>query len=134
MIKTKLENLTKEQKHHINSVTRQVLKELGAPIGTIGYTNTMCAVLILVTNYGNQIPMTTPDGVYHTIAGAFDTTPPRVERSIRHLSEVIVNKGEYTLMNRIFGSLISKDSGLITNSNFLYALRDEVMERLGYDF
>lgn len=70
MIKTKLENLTKEQKHRINSVTRQVLKELGAPIGTVGYTSTMCAVLILVTNYENRIPMTTPDGVYHTVAGA----------------------------------------------------------------
>lgn len=131
---SKFENLTKEQKHRINSVTRQVLKELGAPMGTVGYTNTLCAVLILVTNYGSRISMTTPEGVYHTIAKAFDTTPSRVERSIRHLSEVIVNKGEYTIMNRIFGALISKDSGLITNSNFLYALRDEVMERLGYDF
>lgn len=131
---TKFENLTKEQKHRINSVTRQVLKELGAPIGTVGYANTICAVLILVTNYGSRIPMTKPEGVYHTIAKVFDTTPSRVERSIRHLSEVIVNKGEYTIMNRIFGALISKDSGLITNSNFLYALRDEVMERLGYDF
>ena len=134
MIQTKLENLTTEQKHHINSVTRQVLKELGAPIGIVGYANTMCAVLILVTNYGSRIPMTKPGGVYHTIAEACDTTPSRVERSIRHLSEVIVHKGEYTIMNRIFGSLISKDSGLITNSNFLYALRDEVMERLGYSF
>ena len=47
--------------------------------------------------------------LYPTLAGKFDTTVSRVERAIRHAIEVSWNRGDWDLMEEIFGHSVDID-------------------------
>ena len=68
--------------------------------------------------------------LYPELATKFDTTVSRVERAIRHAIEVSWNRGNWDLMEEIFGHSVDIDKAKPTNSEFIVTIADKL--RLDY--
>ena len=64
--------------------------------------------------------------LYPDIASKFDTTVSRVERAIRHAIEVSWNRGDWDLMEEIFGHSVDIDKAKPTNSEFIVTVADKL--------
>lgn len=64
--------------------------------------------------------------LYPSIASTYDTTSSRVERAIRHAIEVSWVRGDYNLMEELFGNSIDYDRSKPTNSEFIVTLADRL--------
>ncbi len=64
--------------------------------------------------------------LYPEIAKKFDTTVSRVERAIRHAIEVSWNRGDWDLMEEIFGHSVDIDKAKPTNSEFIVTIADKL--------
>ena len=64
--------------------------------------------------------------MYPEIAIKYDTTSSRVERAIRHAIEVSWNRGDYDLMEEIFGHSVDYDRAKPTNSEFIATIADRL--------
>lgn len=105
-----------------------VLHELGVPSHIKGYSYIRQSITEVFFN---------PDVVggitkelYPKIAEEFNTTVSRVERAIRHAIEVSWNRGNWDLMQEIFGYSVDIDKAKPTNSEFIVTVADKL--RLEY--
>lgn len=105
------------------SITK-ILHELGIPSHIKGYQYIREGISILYER---------PDVVggitkelYPDIALKFDTTVSRVERAIRHAIEVSWNRGNWQLMEDIFGHSVDIDKAKPTNSEFIVTVADKL--------
>ena len=64
--------------------------------------------------------------MYPSIAERYETTSSRVERAIRHAIEVSWNRGDYDLMEEIFGHSVDYDRAKPTNSEFIATIADKL--------
>ena len=64
--------------------------------------------------------------LYPDIARTFATTVSRVERAIRHAIEVSWNRGNWDLMEEIFGHSVDIDKAKPTNSEFIVTIADKL--------
>ena len=64
--------------------------------------------------------------LYPELATKFDTTVSRVERAIRHAIEVSWNRGNWDLMEEIFGHSVDIDKAKPTNSEFIVTIADKL--------
>ena len=64
--------------------------------------------------------------LYPDIADKFNTTVSRVERAIRHAIEVSWNRGDWDLMEDIFGHSVDIDKAKPTNSEFIVTVADKL--------
>lgn len=64
--------------------------------------------------------------IYPEIASRFDTTASRVERAIRHAIEVSWARGDYDVMEELFGNSVDFDRSKPTNSEFIATLADNL--------
>ena len=64
--------------------------------------------------------------LYPELAEKFDTTVSRVERAIRHAIEVSWNRGNWELMEEIFGHSVDIDKAKPTNSEFIVTIADKL--------
>lgn len=64
--------------------------------------------------------------IYPEIASRFDTTASRVERAIRHAIEVSWARGDYDVMEELFGNSVDFDRSKPTNSEFIATLADSL--------
>ena len=62
--------------------------------------------------------------LYPRIAQDYETTPSRVERSIRHAIEVAWSRGNVEILHEIFGYTICSERGKPTNSEFMALITD----------
>lgn len=69
--------------------------------------------------------------LYPEIAKKYQTTVSRVERAIRHAIEVSWNRGNWQLMEEIFGHSVDIDKAKPTNSEFIVTIADKL--RLEYN-
>ena len=116
--------------HHNNiqiSITK-ILHELGIPSHIKGYQYIRDGVCLIFDN-PNMIGGITKE-LYPELAGKFDTTVSRVERAIRHAIEVSWNRGNWDLMEEIFGNSVDIDRAKPTNSEFIVTVADKL--RLDY--
>lgn len=109
------------------SVTK-ILHELGVPSHIKGYQYIREGILLLYTN-PSMIGGITKE-LYPEIAMKYDTTVSRVERAIRHAIEVSWNRGDWELMEDIFGHSVDIDKAKPTNSEFIVTVADKL--RLEY--
>ncbi len=105
------------------SITK-ILHELGVPSHIKGYQYIREGVSILYDNPG-MIGGITKE-LYPSIAQKFDTTVSRVERAIRHAIEVSWNRGNWDLMQEIFGYSVDIDKAKPTNSEFIVTVSDKL--------
>ena len=89
---------------------RNATMEVKNPIATIE-----------VENYG-----TIKVELYPELATKFGTTVSRVERAIRHAIEVSWNRGNWNLMEEIFGCSVDIDKAKPTNSEFIVTVADKL--------
>ncbi|MBQ7104770.1 MAG: sporulation transcription factor Spo0A [Bacilli bacterium] len=109
------------------SVTK-ILHELGMPSHIKGYQYIREGIMIIYKN-PDVIGGITKE-LYPEIANRFDTTSSRVERAIRHAIEVSWNRGNWDLMEDIFGHSVDIDKAKPTNSEFIVTVADKL--RLEY--
>ena len=64
--------------------------------------------------------------LYPEIAKKYNTTVSRVERAIRHAIEVSWNRGNWQLMEEIFGHSVDIDKAKPTNSEFIVTVADKL--------
>ena len=64
--------------------------------------------------------------LYPEVASMYDTTSSRVERAIRHAIEVSCSRGDYDLMESLFGHSVDYDRAKPTNSEFIATLADRL--------
>jgi two-component system response regulator (stage 0 sporulation protein A) len=105
------------------SVTK-LLHELGVPSHIKGYQYIREAIIILY-EHPEMIGGITKE-LYPDIASKFDTTVSRVERAIRHAIEVSWNRGDWKLMEEIFGHSVDIDKAKPTNSEFVVTISDKL--------
>ena len=105
------------------SVTK-ILHELGMPSHIKGYQYIREGIMIIYKN-PDVIGGITKE-LYPEIASKFDTTTSRVERAIRHAIEVSWNRGNWDLMDDIFGHSVDIDKAKPTNSEFIVTVADKL--------
>ena len=64
--------------------------------------------------------------MYHEIAKKYDSTIPNVERSIRHAIEISWNRGNWELMEDLFGHSIDMEKAKPTNREFIITIVDKL--------
>lgn len=109
------------------SITK-ILHELGIPSHIKGYQYIRDGVGLIFEN-PEMIGGITKE-LYPELANKFDTTVSRVERAIRHAIEVSWNRGNWDLMEEIFGNSVDIDRAKPTNSEFIVTVADKL--RLDY--
>lgn len=105
------------------SITK-MLHSLGVPSHIKGYEYIRESVLMMYKN-PSLIGAITKE-LYPEIAAKYDTTTSRVERAIRHAIEVSWNRGDYDLMEEIFGHSVDYDRAKPTNSEFIATVADKL--------
>ena len=105
------------------SITK-LLHELGVPSHIKGYAYIKEGINLIFNDpsLGNAITKE----LYPAISKKFDTTNSRVERAIRHAIEVSWNRGNWELMEEIFGYSVDIDKAKATNSEFMVTLADKL--------
>ncbi len=101
-----------------------LLHSLGIPSHIKGYMYIRDGI-DLMYNKPSMIGAITKE-LYPEIADKYDTTTSRVERAIRHAIEVSWSRGDYDLMEEIFGHSVDYDRAKPTNSEFIATLADKL--------
>ena len=105
------------------SITK-ILHELGIPSHIKGYQYIREGIGIIY-EHPETIGGITKE-LYPELAEKFDTTVSRVERAIRHAIEVSWNRGNWQLMEEIFGHSVDIDKAKPTNSEFIVTIADKL--------
>ncbi len=114
--------------NNLQIAVTKVLHELGVPSHIKGYAYIRDSILEVYFN-PSIIGGITKE-LYPKIAKNFNTTTSRVERAIRHAIEVSWNRGNWDLMQEIFGYSVDIDRAKPTNSEFIITVADKL--RLEY--
>ena len=104
-------------------VTR-ILRELGVPANYSGYQFLREAIVLTVEDYTYAQSITKL--LYPEVAKRFNSTPVRVERSIRHAVETVFVRGSKEVINTYFGNSVNVPKGRATNSEFIATLADRI--------
>lgn len=102
----------------------KILHELGVPSHIKGYQYIRDAVSIVFEN-PDMIGGITKE-LYPSLASKHGTTVSRVERAIRHAIEVSWTRGDFYLMEEIFGHSVDIDKAKPTNSEFIVTVADKL--------
>lgn len=105
------------------SITK-ILHELGIPSHIKGYQYIREGISILYER--PEVVGGITKELYPDIATKFNTTVSRVERAIRHAIEVSWNRGNWDLMEEIFGHSVDIDKAKPTNSEFIVTVADKL--------
>lgn len=105
------------------SITK-ILHELGVPSHIKGYQYIREGITVLFER--PEVIGGITKELYPDIAEKFDTTVSRVERAIRHAIEVSWNRGNWQLMEEIFGHSVDIDKAKPTNSEFIVTVADKL--------
>jgi two-component system response regulator (stage 0 sporulation protein A) len=106
-----------------NDVTT-IIHEIGIPPHIKGYRYLREAILMVV-NRVELLGCVTKE-LYPTIARAYQTTPSRVERAIRHAIEVAWTRGNVEVITGLFGHTVNRERGKPTNSEFIAMVADKL--------
>lgn len=102
----------------------KILHELGIPSHIKGYQYIREGISIIY-EHPETIGGITKE-LYPELADHFETTVSRVERAIRHAIEVSWNRGNWDLMEEIFGHSVDIDRAKPTNSEFIVTIADKL--------
>lgn len=101
-----------------------LLHSLGMPSHIKGYSYIRDSISLMY-NKPSMLGAITKE-LYPEIANMYDTTSSRVERAIRHAIEVSWTRGDYEVMEEIFGHSVDYDRAKPTNSEFIATLADKL--------
>ena len=101
-----------------------ILHELGVPSHIKGYQYIREGITLVYEN--PELVGGITKELYPEIARKYETTVSRVERAIRHAIEVSWNRGNWELMEEIFGHSVDIDKAKPTNSEFIVTVADKL--------
>ena len=110
--------------HNIQISITKILHQLGIPSHIKGYQYIREAISLVYTN-PSLIGGITKE-LYPEIGQKYKTSVSRVERAIRHAIEVSWNRGDWGLMEDIFGHSVDIDKAKPTNSEFIVTIADKL--------
>ena len=117
-----------EQEIDIEAMVTAIIHEIGVPAHIKGYQYLREAIIIAVKDMDVINAITKV--LYPQVAKAFDTTPSRVERAIRHAIEVAWDRGDLETLQSFFGYTVSNTKGKPTNSEFIALIADKLSLQL----
>ena len=120
---SKNNKLTVKDKDLKQAIT-SLLHSLGIPSHIKGYLYIRDSIDLMYNN-PSMIGAITKE-LYPEIALKYETTSSRVERAIRHAIEVSWNRGDYDVMESLFGNSVDYDRAKPTNSEFIATLADKL--------
>ena len=115
-------------KPSIEAMGTSIIHEIGVPAHIKGYQYLREAIIIAVNDMDVINAITKV--LYPQVAKAFQTTPSRVERAIRHAIEVAWDRGDLDTLQRFFGYTVSNTKGKPTNSEFIALIADKLQLQL----
>lgn len=101
-----------------------MLHSLGIPSHIKGYTYIRDGIAMMYRD--ERFLGSITKELYPTIANLYSTTASRVERAIRHAIEVSWMRGDYNLMEELFGNSVDYDRAKPTNSEFIVTVADRL--------
>lgn len=113
-----------ENNKNIELSISKILHSLGIPSHIKGYQYIRDGIYMMYKEPGLIGGITKE--LYPEIALKYETTSSRVERAIRHAIEVSWNRGDYDLMEDIFGHSVDYDRAKPTNSEFIATVADKL--------
>ena len=111
-------------RNNLQISTTKILHELGVPSHIKGYQYIREGIMMLYEK-PDVIGGITKE-LYPEVASKYNTTVSRVERAIRHAIEVSWNRGNWDLMEEIFGHSVDIDKAKPTNSEFIVTVADKL--------
>ena len=120
--------LRRTDKSGIETMVTNIIHEIGVPAHIKGYQYLREAIIIAVNDMDVINAITKV--LYPQVAKAFQTTPSRVERAIRHAIEVAWDRGDLDTLQRFFGYTVSNTKGKPTNSEFIALIADKLQLQL----
>jgi len=108
----------------VKSSITKMIHEIGVPAHIKGYMFLREAIM-LVYDEPDLLGCITKV-LYPQIATNNNTTPPRVERAIRHAIEVAWNRGNIDILKQYFGYTINATKSKPTNSEFIAMVADKL--------
>ena len=110
----------------------EVLKDVGVPASIKGYEYLKAAINAVLNDRTYMYQVT--KRLYPDVAAMYGTTPSRVERAIRHATEVAFNNMDPEQITQYFGRCCSCYKGKATNSEFIAILAERIRVDAGeYD-
>lgn len=113
-----------DSERQVHVAISKLLHQLGIPSHIKGYTYIRESVFLFYKNSDVYGGITKE--VYPEVAMRYSTTASRVERAIRHAIEVSWARGDYELMEEIFGNSVSFDRDKPTNAEFIATIADRL--------
>jgi len=108
----------------MESKVTNIIHKVGIPAHIKGYQYLRTAIIKSIIN--SEIINSVTKELYPQVAKEYNTTPPRVERAIRHAIEVAWNRGEEETLQKIFGYTVQSNKGKPTNSEFIAMIADRL--------
>ena len=123
--------LSEVSKYEDNEPQRNITKllhSLGVPSHIKGYLYIRESINIILKS-GDMLGGITKE-IYPEVAKKYNSSPSRVERAIRHAIEISWNRGDYDVMEEIFGHSVDYDKAKPTNSEFISTIADHLKMNL----
>lgn len=108
----------------LQSSISTILHSLGVPSHIKGYEYIREGIGLMYNN-PSMLGAITKE-MYPEIAVKYNTTSSRVERAIRHAIEISWTRGDYDLMEEVFGHSVDYDRARPTNSEFIATIADRL--------
>ncbi|MCM1329283.1 MAG: sporulation transcription factor Spo0A [Ruminococcus sp.] len=105
-------------------IVTEIIHQIGIPAHIKGYHYLRKAIMLSLKE--PEMLESITKLLYPTIAEAFNTSPSRVERAIRHAIETAWDRGDVDVLNNMFGYTISVGKGKPTNSEFIALVTDNL--------
>lgn len=105
-------------------IVTEIIHQLGVPAHIKGYQYLRTAIIESVKDDEKLESVTKI--LYPTVADAYNTTPSRVERAIRHAIEIAWDRGNVDTLNAYFGYTVNTGKGKPTNSEFIALIADKI--------
>ncbi|OEF98457.1 sporulation transcription factor Spo0A [Desulfuribacillus alkaliarsenatis] len=114
----------KQKVGDVKTAVTKIIHEIGVPAHIKGYTFLREAIMLVYED--QELLGCITKILYPQIAEEHNTTPPRVERAIRHAIEVAWNRGNLDILKSYFGHTINATKSKPTNSEFIAMVADKL--------
>ena len=108
----------------LEGMVTAIIHEIGVPAHIKGYQYLREAIMLAVNDM--DVINAVTKVLYPEVAKAFQTTPSRVERAIRHAIEVAWDRGDLETLQKYFGYTVNSAKGKPTNSEFIALIADRL--------
>ena len=112
---------------NVETATRRVLLELGAPAKLKGYIYCVRAITMVASDSGANKKMMS---LYREVGSEFGVPGTSVERCMKNLVDAVLERCPLEVQYKYFGNSIHPDTGLVTVGEFIKRLAGYIRERV----